>query len=373
MSDLTVPQFTGPINAQVVLNWLRRCEHTFKRHLQNPRNHNPLTGDRKIEIVGDAIVQNESTEVLYNWWVANSMDLIESETWEGFQDALLKEALGDKWQLELLRDYYTISQRDMTAKAYTDELHNLSKCIGARPEVLEKVMENHINGHASITQAKTEDIISWLKKYSYAGTSAKSTKDKSRLPFKEAPPPIFDTFPMLYVVGQCNTIMPCDHSQKSFSDIDALPKKRFPLSKLKGITIFAYTKPTIYFAAYQLVLADSANFLFDLRCATSDNTNFERPSIQLDDDEHIAEYQIEFSEEKKNREIRDFRVKTSKGKEVGIRKVGVNPPGLTVKAPDGWAIVGFHGTHDGRDWGYPVRTIGPVFGRLSADRTEVGA
>ena len=48
---------------------------------------------------------------------------------------------------------------------------------------------------------------------------------------------------------------------------------------------------------------------------------------------------------------------------------------LTVKAPDGWAIVGFYGSYDydGTYWGYPIRTIGPVFGRLSADRTEVGA
>ncbi|KAF3189818.1 hypothetical protein TWF788_009803 [Orbilia oligospora] len=401
-----VPKFAGPVTIPIFINWIRRCNYAFEEY-------SVITRDSlKIEITGDAILQTPSTSDLYTWWITDSTSLIETESWSSFQDLIKKEALGAKWEIDILKDYFSIQQRDQTVEEYEKGVGNLARLVGfldgwgadgvkefiekcfllfgAREEVRDRVLEEKVKCYQSIVEARREDVVSWLKKYDgeekarkdeiQGGGPNKTTPlpEKKKAPDvkseKESPPPVFDSFPILYVVGQCSPKVQYTYAQKHFNDLSHLPNNRFPISSMTALTLYAYTTPTTFFDAYEFLWSNQTPLHFDGRVRTDQQHLFIQQQIPFDIDEYIVGYQIEFFCDKlKDREIRDVKIQTSKGKERKISKDGVDmKPSLTVKAPDGWAIVGFYGTYDDRDWGWPIRTIGPVFGRLSADRTEVG-
>ncbi|KAK6343124.1 hypothetical protein TWF718_008497 [Orbilia javanica] len=384
-----VPAFAGPLTTPIFINWLRRCNYAFDQYSI------PIDESIKIEITGDAILQTPSTSDLHTWWITDSLSFIEGQSWESFQKLILKEALGAKWEIDLLKDFFSVQQRDQTVEEYEKRVGNLArlvgfldgwdaagmkefteKCLllfGAREEVRERVLEEKVKCYRSIVEARREDVVGWLKRFDGKEKARKEDTQQDFKPERESPPPVFDSFPILYVVGQCSPKGQYSYGQKHFNDLSNLPNNRFLISDMSSLTLSAYTTPTTFLNAYEFTWPNGTPLHFDSRIRTDQQQNFVKQRIQFDIDEYIVGYQIEFCEKIKDREIRDFKIRTSKGKEGKISKDGVDmKPSLTVKAPDGWAIVGFYGTYDDRDWGWPIRTIGPVFGRLSADRTEVG-
>ncbi|KAF3171298.1 hypothetical protein TWF132_005648 [Orbilia oligospora] len=399
-----VPDFAGPLTVPIFINWLRRCNYAFDQYPDY------ISDSLRVEITGDAILRTSSTRDIYTWWITDSASLIETKGWDSFQDLIKKEALGAKWEINILKDYFSIQQRDQTVEEYEKGVEHLARLVGflggwgtdgmkgfiekcfllfgAREEVRERVLEEKVKCYRSIVEARREDVVSWLKKYDgeekarkddiQGGGPNKTTPlpEKKKTPdvkSEKDPSPVFDSFPILYVVGQCSPKVQYTYAQKHFNDLSHLPNNRFPISNMTALTLYAYTTPTTFFDAYEFLWSNQTPLHFDGRVRTDQQHLFVKREIPFDIDEYIVGYQIEFCDKLKDREIRDVEIQTSKGKEWKISKDLFDiEPNLTVKAPDGWAIVGFYGTYDDRDWGWPIRTIGPVFGRLSADRTEVG-
>ncbi|KAF3194832.1 hypothetical protein TWF225_005448 [Orbilia oligospora] len=399
-----VPDFAGPLTVPIFINWLRRCNYAFDQYPDY------ISDSLRVEITGDAILRTSSTRDIYTWWITDSASLIETKGWDSFQDLIKKEALGAKWEINILKDYFSIQQRDQTVEEYEKGVEHLARLVGflggwgtdgmkgfiekcfllfgAREEVRERVLEEKVKCYRSIVEARREDVVSWLKKYDgeekarkddiQGGGPNKTTPlpEKKKTPdvkSEKDPSPVFGSFPILYVVGQCSPKVQYTYAQKHFNDLSHLPNNRFPISNMTALTLYAYTTPTTFFDAYEFLWSNQTPLHFDGRVRTDQQHLFVKREIPFDIDEYIVGYQIEFCDKLKDREIRDVEIQTSKGKEWKISKDLFDiEPNLTVKAPDGWAIVGFYGTYDDRDWGWPIRTIGPVFGRLSADRTEVG-
>ncbi|TGJ64011.1 hypothetical protein EYR41_010095 [Orbilia oligospora] len=397
-----VPDFAGPLTTPIFINWLRRCNYAFDQYPDH------IQDSLRVEITGDAILRTPSTSDLYTWWITESMSLIETRSWGSFQDLIKKEALGANWEINILKDYFSIQQRGQTVEEYEKGVGSLARLVGslggwgeggmkgfiekcfllfgAREEVRERVLEEKVECYRSFVEARREDVVSWLKKYDGEEKARKGDiqgcgpnkttplPEKKKMPdvkSEKDPSPVFDSFPILYVVGQCSPKVQYTYAQKHFNDLSHLPNNRFPISNMTALILYAI--PTAFFGAYEFLWSNQTPLHFDGRVRTDQQHLFVKREIPFDIDEYIVGYQIEFCDKLKDREIRDVEIKTSKGKEWKISKDLFDiEPNLTVKAPDGWAIVGFYGTYDDSDWGWPIRTIGPVFGRLSADRTEVG-
>ncbi|KAK6331409.1 hypothetical protein TWF730_004490 [Orbilia blumenaviensis] len=380
---ITIPKFSGPVTAQVVTNWLKRCDKVFRR--LEISSSNVLDDEKKVEAAGDAIVQCPATEEIYEWWVSNSIELMD-QTWEEFQDEVRNQALGHGWQLRLLREYYTLSQGGMTAKEYSEKSTKLSKLIGcidgeklkaepfvqkcqllfrARPEVLDVVLENHIKTYEAILNTKKEDILFWLQKY--AGVEVQKVKvevEDSTVAGTFLP----DSFPVQYIVGpsDCDLagLRPTISSVKRFSNLEYLLDFTAP----KVTRVAVYHNSNSYLFGIALTYGTQGEKICpDERIAT--NASFTRRNLVLLANEHITSYKFEYAGLNSlvgaGGGFINFRITTSNDRQLGTPDANPATPGPKVVAPTGWAIVGFHGVlQDQGSYGLPIRGIGPIFARI---------
>ncbi|KAK6523560.1 hypothetical protein TWF281_001541 [Arthrobotrys megalospora] len=388
---LNVPRFNGPLTAPDISHWLWCCSQAF-RNWEKFYNRG-MDDETKIGEAGNAIVGAGNTEELYKWWVANAPHLVEGE-WEPFQRMLYDEALGKGWELNVLKEYYTASQGVMSPRGFYNKLQTLSAIIGkmegidfrsepfvekcnllfrARPGVLEAILKNHVRQLSLLQDAKIEDVLQWLEEYSEPSENSNGIvvankkrrfDDPLKLParpfIKPLPVPIFDTHAskvaisardvkkILYLVGCCPPDYRVFNRGERFHDLLYLPTSPPGLTS-KSIPL---TSVTLYYHSVEAGTLLSYEMKYDygsIKGPPTDGSPRPSVSISLSEGEHITACRYTMlpdevlkSSGETSEVVRDFMIETSKGKTLVI-----GGPRSTwdteIKAPNGWAIVGFHG------------------------------
>ncbi|KAK6342432.1 hypothetical protein TWF718_007834 [Orbilia javanica] len=176
-----IPPFRGPLTVPVISNWFGRCNHSFDNF------PNRLPDHKRIAIAGDSIAQTPDTNDLYQWWITNGAVLIEKNSWSTFQSSFSDVALGKRWHIKILSDYFALSQGDMSVKEFLDAAGGMEMTVWfasgvgnrdaftffekaflifrARSDIRAMILREKVGSQLSIARASVDDVKGWLGTY----------------------------------------------------------------------------------------------------------------------------------------------------------------------------------------------------------------
>lgn len=173
---------SGPVTALDLVDWFSDCEQAFKQweFYQN----RVLPDDQKIIAVGKAIKNEGPTKHIYDWYISQTIPA--SQTFQQFQANLFKAALGDRWGMEILKEFHTNSQGYRTSDEYVHSSQKLAHAVdtiglpvpklspieqkahllfNADPGILAAILKNDLNDQYKFTQASKQKIEQLLADY----------------------------------------------------------------------------------------------------------------------------------------------------------------------------------------------------------------
>ena len=407
-----MPEFSGPLTAVVITNWLEECESIFTEQDSEIR---------KILLAGSAL----SEPSLAKWWRAERSKFHDPETsWDDFIECLKTRALGRRWRTQALKTFYSIQQDQTDVDDYLAVMADACRVLNHGDEVIDDDQFKSLllfRASASLSQqilsergfhldeASSEDIRTLLRDYEgenspppgsryvvpakfgivqsnrpncrdeTKGNCSNETVNESETttpesertgePDEECPVPeaeeeaaaeikklLGEIWLLSVPHGVCNDIGHhrfCDALERGFP---SNPKDLGPITEIH------VSHQMGWLAGYKFNF-DGGYKVFDRFPFVRGGSNIERSALLLYKDEYPNSLTTVISPH--SGELIGMKIGTSKGRLWGWGEDNPEYETITTASPKGYRIVGFHGAesnYNGGNWG--VTGLGAIHAPL---------
>ncbi|KAF9481278.1 hypothetical protein BDN70DRAFT_931048 [Pholiota conissans] len=143
MSNKIVPQFSGPLTANGLKQWLGACEDGFDNY-QDTHEDKVLSVKTRIRLTGAALAEPQMAE----WWSAGRKEYVELKLWESFVEKLKDRFMPIDWKTDALEMFYRCNQGKMDFRTFAS---TLAQTINALPSgtISSTIHKHHLLFHCN--------------------------------------------------------------------------------------------------------------------------------------------------------------------------------------------------------------------------------
>ncbi|KAI1318289.1 hypothetical protein F5Y16DRAFT_419063 [Xylariaceae sp. FL0255] len=348
---MAIESFVGPLTAGAISDWLSRCEEDFEAY--NDTNPNTsLTSKQKIHKAMASVSRTlEDSKRISTWYTQNRRTL-DNDDWDTFRDKVKEHALGKGWRIKVLQDFYTYHQGSTSLADYIAKFAELGYTV-ARTSKLTEVDDTAYKCHL-LFNSRPELVQKFINEkksdqqfidYDISDITAALQDFDAEVP---APTPTPTPAP-----ANAST------SSSTSSSTTHLPTSPSSLGHLGRVWCYYNlnsTKPQI-----QLIQLDITSIpIIRLPSVYHDLNNYDH--INLKEGEYLT--QVIVTRDSSLSAVTSIRLITSLNNTPF--KGAIKGETMAFTAPEGWRIVGFHGTAgssvtEGGVTRYPITKLGVVY------------